>query len=505
MEIGLGWLGVVVGLAGFAAAYLSARADSAREESAAEPINPWPVALFTLAITLVFWAIAMRGRPPFSPGQSMAFGFLIGGLAGTAAVFVAAQLRGSTVRSRQMAVLCMCFLGLFTTSLVYVLFHGCPEWAMLGLAAGVLLTGIVGLALESASTLTGAFAVFSLTTTTAVIFALNHFDQPGQRVWWPVPILVAATVGLAAFVGIVVGAFVRSDDKPGRPVALSALVASVIVLGLDAIYAAKIVAHWQLLWVAAAGIGVAAIAAWIAMCAARTEDDASLTQAGAASAVLAVALVIVAFKLWAGLGMALGLLAAWAVVIPLLGLVGKEEGEAAPNAVRGLVLFVASVLLFRLFIEYYRTDLGTTDLRIHYTFIGAILGALMPRILATCQPKSPTGPWCRAAGIAFLGFVAAAAPLALVVIWGLKAAMGFVFGLTAALGLRYIESLGDMRQMRMEGLLALGAGLTSVAFVGPLLEVELTRVYRIAVLAGVVVIAIAWLLISGGLSRRAAE
>jgi hypothetical protein len=478
-----------------------------REEAEGEAASPWPVAISTAAITIIFWAVAMQTRPPFSLGQSMAWGFLIGGLTGAAAAIIGAHLRGGTLRSRQMAALCMFFLGLFAASLVYVLFRGCPEWAMLGLGAGALMTGILGLALGAgsrASMLTGVFAVFALVTTTAVIFAVNHFDQPGQRIWWPVPILMAATVGLAVFVGIVISTLSRSEDKPGRSCALCALMASAIVVGLSAIYAPKIVGQWQLLWVVAAGIGVTAIAAWIAMLADRADDDAALTQAGAVAAVVAVVLVVIAFKLWAGLGIAIGLLAALAVAVPLLGLVG-ERTPASSNAVRGLVMFVASALLFRLFIEYYRSDLATTDLRIHYTFIGAILGALMPRVLSSCRHRASCGPWCSAAGIAFVGLVAAASPLVLLLLWGIKAAMGFVFGLTAALAIRYADSLKDMGLMRTEALLALAAQFTAVAFVSPLLDMELTRVHRVIVLAAALVVAIAWLLISGGLSRRRAH
>lgn len=504
MEIGLGWLGLGVAAVGLVAAFFTARAEAAREEPEGEAASQWPVAISTAAITIIFWAIAMQHRPPFSLGQSMAWGFLAGGLTGAVAAVIGAQLRGSTLRSRQMAALCMCFLGLFAVSLVYILFCGCPEWAMLGLGAGVLVAGVLSLAPGAgsrAAMLTGVFAVFALITTTAVIFAINHFDQPGQRIWWPMPVLMAATVGLAVFVGVVVGAFARPSDKPGQAAALGALIASAIVIGLSAIYAPKIVGQWQLLWVVAAGIGVAAIAAWIAMLAGRTDDDSGLTQAGAVAAVVAVVLIVIAFKLWAGLGIAIGLLAALAVAIPLLGLVGAP----ASNAVRGLVLFVTSALLFRLFIEYYRSDLATTDLRIHYTFIGAILGVLMPRVLSSCRHRASCGPWCSVAGVAFVGLVAAASPLVLLLLWGVKAVMGFVFGLTAALALRYADSLKDMELMRTEALLALAAQFTAVAFVSPLLDMELTRVHRVMVLAAALAVAVAWLLISGGLSRRRAQ
>jgi len=216
---------------------------------------------------------------------------------------------------------------------------------------------------------------------------------------------------------------------------------------------------------------------------------------------------VVAFKLWAGLGVALGLLASFTVAIPLVGLTVAREDEtpAAANAARGLVLFVASVVLFRLFIEYYRSDLGTTDLRIHYTFIGAILGALMPRLLSAGRCRCGRGSWCAAACAGFLGLAAAGAPVVLLLIWGIKAVMGFVFGLTAALALRYADSLQDTRAMRSESLLALGAQFSAIAFVWLLIEVEVTRLHKTEIMAGAIVVAIAGLLISGASSRRAAQ
>jgi hypothetical protein len=504
MQIGLGWLGLAVGLAGCVIAYLLSRADVGTEESGAEPISPWPVVSLVAVITIVFWALGMQRRQPFSPGQSMAIGFLIGGLCGTAAAFLATTLKLSTTRARQMGVLSMCFLGLFATSLACVVFHGCPEWAILGVGAGGLMTAVIGLALKRESVLTGVFGTFTLSTSAAIIFAINHFDRPGQRTWWAVPILIAASVGLTAFVGVVIGAFGRFSENPGRSASFSALVSSLLVLGLGAIYAWKIVGQWQLFGVIAAGIGVAAIAAWVALAATRADDDAGLTQAGAVSAVLAVALVVVAFKLWAGLGLAVGLLAAWVVLIPLLGLVEVGAAPAGANAVRGLLMFVTSALMFRLFIEFYRSDLRGVDLRIHYTFIGAILGVLMPRVVSSCR-RGCAGPWCTAVGMGFLGLVAAAAPIALFLIWGIKAAMGLVFGLTAALALGYVESLRDVTKLRTETFLALAAQWSAIVFIGPLLEIELTRLWRIAILAVVFALAVVWVFISGMFSRRAAQ
>lgn len=512
MEIGLGWLGLAVGVVGFAAAYISARSEAPQEKPASEEVSPWATALLAAIITIALGAVAMLRQPPFSTGQSLGYGVLIGGLVGTAAILACARLSGTITRTRQLAALCVCFSGLIAASVAYVLFSGNSEWAMLGVGAGAVLCGILGLAFGSGSTesrLSGIFCVYTLTTSAAVIFAVHHFSQAALRFWWPIPILLGATIGLAAFVGIAVGALTGGQDKPGRSSALSALVASLVVIGLSAIYAWRIVHQWQLLWVVAAGIGAAAIVAWVASSCARTEDKALAKQMAAACAVLAIALVVVSFKLWAGFGIAIGLLSVWAVLIPLYGLAKDQESSklsgAAVNAVGGLAYLVASVLLFRLFLELYRSDLGGSDLRIHYTFIGAILGVLTPGILSIRPLRETGGPWSKTLGIAFVGLVAAAAPVALLLVWEIKAVMGFVFGLTAALALCYADSLDNARRMQVEASLALGSALAAVVFVNPLLQFEMTRGSRIVVLGAVLVVTIAWVLVSGALSGRKAQ
>ncbi len=129
----------------------------------------------------------------------------------------------------------------------------------------------------------------------------------------------------------------------------------------------------------------------------------------------------------------------------------------------------------------------------------------MPRVLSAGRCGCGRGSWCAAACAGFLGLAAAGAPLVLLLIWGIKAVMGFVFGLTAALALRYAESPKESRAMRSESILALAGQLSAIAFVWPLIEIEVTRVHKIEIMAGAIVLAVAWLLISGTSARRVAQ
>lgn len=144
------------------------------------------------------------------------------------------------------------------------------------------------------------------------------------------------------------------------------------------------------------------------------------------------ALVVFAFKLWAGLGIALGLTGAWSIVLPGMELVHAQSANglnALHWALRAAVTFGLTVLLFRLFIQYYGSELGTRDLRVHYTFVGAVLGFIASLLFWVWTLRMVRRSVSSLAWAAVLGFVAAALPMIVLALWGAKAVMGFLFGI----------------------------------------------------------------------------
>ena len=83
--------------------------------------------------------------------------------------------------------------------------------------------------------------------------------------------------------------------------------------------------------------------------------------------------------------------------------------------------------------------------------------------------------------------------------------MGFSFGLAAATVFMLLSRLSDGDVKYSIGLLAVGAQLTAIQFVQPLLGMELTRGVRVSVLAAVVVLAVLWLGLSSAFAARRAR
>jgi len=480
----------------------------------------WPALGLTLAFTLTLWAISMQHRPPFSTGQTLGSGFLIGGITGmVAAVFT---LRfgiecSASLRLRQLAVLPSLFTVLCGASLAYLIFSGNPQDALLGFSIGIVMAAILnstpmhsGLSIIQ----TEGWAIFGVTLTAGVLLAVKHFDQSSMRMWWALPILLASSVLIACYVGIEIASLGRLKERQGLSCFVAVLISAVLVAGLSAIYSWRIVESWQLLEVVAVGIGVAAVIAWLAAGLDQHRGIVSGTEVGASSVLLLIGFTTVAFKLWSGLGVALGLLGMWSVAAPVLAFRSDARDEAehadtAPMAMLGALTLGLVIVLFRLFVQQYRPDVGSTDIRIHYTFVGALLGAVLPFVFVSYIARLHGAPGSAKAlaSVVFIGLLAAVAPVLLFLVWEIKAVLGFCFGITAAMAfLLLMRTSEDGRRFDYSaGLLSMGAMLAAIQFVGPLASLDLTRIWRVIILAGAAVLFIAVIGIGGAVAARKSQ
>lgn len=545
MDVGLGWLGVGVGAVGFIVTYLLAAASVSRNDlhvDGNERRKAWLIAGIVLAATLIFWLISMMKREPFSLGQSLGLGFLMGGITGAAACilsfrFDALTATAGSVRTWYLTAHSMAFWSLFGVSLTYLIFRGNPQDALMGFAIGVAMAAILrslvqGLRPLVCDTHIQVWSIFAITIAAGIIFAVNHFDETTLRMWWPLPILMATTICVCGYIGTEIGSSRSLNTRPGASYALSALVGSVLVIGLSAIYSWRIVTDWQLLIVTAVGVAIAALIAWLAAGSVRDNTQPGALDTASLSVLLVAGLFVATFRIWSGFGAVLGLLAAWPIILPSLALrrdlreqVDYVAGEpaAVPKSLITAAIFGLAIVLFRLFIELYRSDLGTADLRIHYTFVGAILGVVFPFVLASSffrlrndgDPRANRADFPLTAGVILLGLIAAASPLALFMIWQIKAVMGLLFGFVAAEAILYLLLLLqltlplDWRQKSIAdstmGLLIIGAELIALQFIRPLLLVEVTRATQIWALVIAAGIVICWIVLSGFIARRTAR
>ena len=506
VNVGLGWLGVGVGAFGCVAMYLMA-GGAPRGDASSDRQIAWRSVCATLIATLVLWSVAMLSRTPFSPGQGLAFGFLIGGVTGAAAILLSFRLSRVTaiqesIRSSRLATLSNIFLALFSVSIAYSLFASNPWEPLMGFAMGAAMAAILHsymqrTTLSELAISTETWALFSITIAAGVLLAMRHFDLTTQRMWWPVPILIAASLAVADYIGIELASLGSLRDKPGKSLFVAGLIATVLVGGLTAIYSFSIFHAWELLEVVGVGLIIGGVICLLLWTLARASGAADGLEAGAACVLMVVAFVTVAFKLWAGLGIGLGLLGIWAIAIP--GLAGTrrisdDERASFANSLSLPLIFGLVVLLFKLFLENYHHDLRMTDIQTHYTFIGALLGATLPFLFCAGLIRLRNARATKLIiGVGMMGVAAAAAPLLLLVLWGIKAALGFSFGLTAAMAFMTYARLANGDDRYSAGLLAVASQLTAIQFVGPIMALEMTRGIRIIVLTVAVVALVIWL------------
>lgn len=511
MNVGLGWLGVGVGAVGCVATYLMAGGASASRSDADTSRNrqtAWLTTGVTLLASIILWAVAMQRRVPFSPGQGLAFGFLIGGVTGSIAILLSFRLSeivglGDSIRSSRLGALSNIFYALFSVSLTYSLFTSNPWEALMGFAMGAAMAAILHTYMQRSISdelpvRTETWALFAITIAAGILLAMRHFDMTQQRMWWALPILIATSLAVADYIGIELASLGRLKDNPGKSMLVASLVGAFLLAGLTAIYSSSILHDWQLLGVIGVGLILGAVICWLASVLLRSTSPADGLEVGAGCVLIIVAFVTVAFKLYSGLGIALGLLGIWTVAIPGLGTRRTDQESKPPSLADSLTLvlvFGLVTLLFRLFLENYGHDLRTTDIQIHYTFIGALLGATLPFVFAAAVIRLREAPAGRAAiiGVILMGLAAAAAPLLLLTLWEIKAVLGFSFGLTAAMAFMMYARLSGGDDRYSAGLLAVASQLTAIQFVGPLMGVEITRGIRIVVLAAAVVLLVVWL------------
>ncbi len=509
METGLGWLGVGIGIIGCLAVF---GLIGGYKRGAGEHKIDWLCASAAFVITIIFWLIGLRIRALLSIEEGLAYGWLTGGLTGTAVVLTSARLISaalkSTLREKRLAALFYGFAALFAVSLVFSIFIDDLVNSLMGVALASIMVGILqlGMRTESSPINLGSWTLFSITLATAVIFSIKHYDSEMFSQRWAMPILIALTALLANYVAIELSSLGSLRQNPGKFYCIAIFISALLTAALTAIYSWKVFETWSLLEVVAIGLGIASVVAWLM---ASVSNPDTSRKAFFVSALLMVAFVTAVFKLWAGLGVAIGLIAAWAIALPVSGETDhNDDGLGKISLVLQIILcFGLAMLLYRLFLsEYISLGLRRTGLQTHYTFIAATIGALIPFLFSrhASQPD-----WLSRYSQAFaLGVVAAMSPLAIFVLWQLNAVLGLIFGLAMAIIFAAITWQPQEHNPLKIGLFAIGAELVAIQFIKPLLDFELTRAVRIWVLVGLVVIFAVYFALCGlrnGLSRRTEE
>ncbi|CAN5712613.1 hypothetical protein BH11ARM2_BH11ARM2_19190 [soil metagenome] len=317
-----------------------------------------------------------------------------------------------------------------------------------------------------------ATAIAAILVVAADNLGMRHSDVPNAA-------YLGSELGLAATVGALLAFYVPAKIAPVKPVligVLSLIVATfffklgegglVVSVGIGAL--AGVVLHWLF-----------------------GEEEAPLdaVRIGLA-AVIGVGLATITFGLGRGAGMALALVAAGGV---LLG-VGNRRAMLALGPLIGLVLF-------RVLREAGTGATRALDIGQHYTLLALILGAFVPLLpwdwLKKSRQSLHTG-----GGILLWSLLVLAIPPLVILMFGMRGAIGFVVGLGLS---GMVQALRGEKSLMP---LTVGAGMAGMTILAltPLAEkMDMSRDEKVHLfaLAGVGILVVAALLAL--LSRSAKE
>jgi hypothetical protein len=513
--------GIAVGLVALAAWLAAARG---KERSLSEDGLPSPVRflLAGAAAALLLFLLTLPSRPPFAPGGRLGVGVLFGAVS---ALLVAWGLGRGAGAVSPLGIAGVLGAALAPAALIMVIFRGDPTDALMGvvLGQGVLLlfpesslrageAGAVAGGTARAACGPGLFLGASAAAVAGALLAIARYKDfhtaerlaLGSKLWWSAPLLVLAALVAAALVAALV---VRTPSR-------RALVGLLVAAALLALFGARFPRYWPLMLPPAAGYvtGVLLVAL-----AATVESDrpATVARRRSLSTLLGVLLVLIlliaAYRLQVGLGIALAALGLAGAAVALPADDGTEEAPASFASGAVLSAGLQILALGALFRDFYAAqDLESTSIYLtaHYALIGLFAGCLTPiglGLLALATARDDAGradPWL--APLA-QGIAAVALPLAMLLLWGLKAAAGVLLGLVVGQAFLLLLLLleGD-RPSSPAGRAALAAPVAPVLLVAvvaiqllpPLapLTAELTRVQRAAALIVLIALVPLWAL-----------
>ncbi|MEA3401539.1 MAG: hypothetical protein U9R79_09900, partial [Armatimonadota bacterium] len=461
-------------------------------------------------------------------GMGLGSGLLIGAVAG---VYASIEASRSWASSGWLARA----IGLISTAaagpaLVLILFAASPTVPLVGFALSAVLAALLWRlclapmgareeATDSPAVLgVEIFALVAVAGALGARLGLEHFGgSDAAEAYWPLPVLLVASAGLGAMIP---STLASADDEGdvGLREALIALVATLLPVLVALMLAWKLFGQWSPLLVVLTGAVGMGMAAWLAAETGAEEGRPALE--AFALGLVALAMVAVAFKVLHGYGEALALAAG---VAPL-----AVIGSAAARKRRGLAapLLVGSFTIVVL-LAAYRMVLETTgghqavDLEEHYVYFGLIVGALAVLGLvaqgagswrAAAEAGDPLDALRRMMARAPLPMLGVALlPAAMLAVWGQGALQGLLVGLVVGELVWMVLAAWSTDRDRAVCLAAaphaalVGAALVAlqlgpiVAGLGPI-----SRAVKAGVVVAIALVAAVWIAVRTTLARAEA-
>lgn len=499
MEVTLSGIGVGLGLLGAVVSFLVPVLLGPPGRPALPRV--WPGLVAGGLLVLAAFLATLPTQAPFSAGQRLGWGFVVGGGAALVAALLCSFLPREERPYQPYPAGVTLGLALGSASLAFLLFRGDPGDALLGAALGWALVAGVAATFSAPGVepdltrATEAGAALAATLAAACVLGVHHYPGPGQRGWWAFPLALAA-FWLA---GHVLSYLAASRPGWGRrwapQVGVAAAAGAVLAFGLGSMMAARLTPSEPLEAILGSAIVAGALILWLALSAEQEGGWPAMIQAAGLGVLLALLLVTFSFKLMAGFGTALALLAAWPALAA--GLAAPAAGGARSGH-GGLpmqcLLMGAGLLLVKVFLERSGVRLGEVQLSFHYTVVGVALGALLPLTYPTVRLAPGV---LRVLAVGALG---AGTPVLVLTLWGPDAMLGLLIGLAVCQGLVALarafpgDGQAELWQAPMS-VVALGMGLVGAQFsrAGAFLY-QLPRATKAQVALAVGVVGLLWLI-----------
>jgi hypothetical protein len=482
-------------------------------------------------------AVLLRD-PPFAAGGQLGFGFLLGGAFAIVMVWIGplveAALPADVSPPRQWVAGTAYSIGLSAWALAgvtttFVIFGGAKEpllAALMGYSLAfvtvALLAHAVGRTTDAGESLgncwaaQGSQALLVAGLVVGICLSAERFSRPGERLWWSLPLALAATGILAAIVGCRLASL---STRAGYRTRL--FVAALIGLIITGIVSLPLTVTLMQSWPAFACVGLGlcgvGLAVWLTFAAPESHEPASALQSAALCGIVVLGLTAACFRLLGGYGLALAVCGSWGILIPAFeGLAPPAEPEHAWRLDRAGKLnpYLCALVLaevYRLFLGRFRADAFGAD--VHYGFIAAALGVLAT-LLAAAYAMRRTGQVRIGRGMVghalcktgVVGLSAVAMPLVVALMWGKQAESGLLAGLVVgALVLAAWRSpTPDGGTAPPEGwLFGLGAALAAVPLthlLEPLLAASRTTKLLPALVA--LLVALVWVIVDAARARE---
>ena len=489
----------------------------------------------SVIVAIVLFGISWIPKPVLTELHLGAWGLLYGTVAASlfALIYAGAADRirhdvAKTVHSAMMGAAGVWLLSAatFIVSLIYIIFAKLPTGNLIGTALGVtLVCSLIAMAQMLGPTRGRGWVGFWTMGLVVVLLSLatiltrQHFIQANQSAWWGIPLGIAGAAIVGGTLAATLCTIRAINDQEVAAFWVMGWGTLLIAAGGVAIVARQIAMNWRILELfGIAGGAFALVGYTVWRTAGRADDDPrGMGIEGATAAAMLLLFVIVAsFRLMGAFGTSIAVLAGLCFFLPAMGatatIVEPSKMWRVGVGMQAAIVVAVSFMAVRVFLERYQPDIRRVGLDIHYTFIGMLLGVMLPFIFAEMIERTPVlferGAWRAVRRGVFIWLLTLIIVLGVSAVWSLKASLGIVTGLAAGMALRFL--LASVRESTSDGVTGnpynFGVMLISIGFADVAAQfATISRTQKIWIVAIAAAVVGLWLVISSFGFRRGAR